>query len=343
MSTADFARAFDASVARLTSPQLRATGARLLSLTASRGEQRCTHRFADPEPGGTDVRSLSKLVTVLTLGAAATRGVALAGTEPLRLDHPIGPLLRVALPTLGFRAADRWDRVTVRHLLSSTTGHEHGFLFRADAAPLIDQTETDPAALIRHLAEQPLTREPGTHFAYSNAGYYLLSALIAELSDRTLADWTGDLLLGPLGIPPQTWAWRCYGPYPAAASGLRLIPEHLHRVADLLRRDGRQGDQPLVDPEWMRALTTAQVVPPPSPADPADPLPRTAYGLGVWLCGNGRFFGEGADGQYLVIDPAHDTAVTITSGRADPTAMAAIRQALGPLLGTRQPGPSALG
>lgn len=335
MSTAEFSRAFDGCVARLTLVQQRSAGAcSLHTLTASRGGQRRGHGFAIPADCGADLRSLSKLVTVLTLGAAAARGAALAGTEPLRLDHPLGPLLRVALPTLGFHPAGRWDRVTVRHLLSSTTGHDRGFLFRSDAAHLIERTETDPTALLRHLADQPLTHDPGTHFAYSNAGYYLLSALITELSGRTLADWTGDLLLGPLGIPPQTWTWRHDGPYPAAATGLRLTPDHLHRIADLLRRGGRHHDDRLVDADWMRELTTPQVVPPPIPdADPTDPLPRAAYGLGVWLCGDGRFSAEGTDGQFLVVDPATDTAVTLTAARADPIATAAIRRALGPLIG----------
>ncbi|TKV60296.1 serine hydrolase [Nakamurella flava] len=344
MSAAEFTRTFDDCVARLTAIQRRPPeSCTLLTLTASRAGQRLTHHFGPRADAGADIRSLSKLVTVLTLGAAAARGAALAGTEPLRLDHPLGPLLRVALPTLGFHPAGRWDRVTVRHLLSSTTGHEHGFLFRSDAAHLIERTETDPTALLRHLADQPLTHEPGTHFAYSNAGYYLLSALITELTGRTLADWTGDLLLGPLNIPPQTWTWRHDGPYPAAATGLRLTPDHLHRIADLLRRDGRHHDERLVDADWMRELTTPQVVPPPTPADPTDPLPRAAYGLGVWLCGDGRFYAEGTDGQYLVLDPATHTAVTVTALRADPTAMAAIRRALGPLTGPGRPGPSTLG
>lgn len=320
----DFSRAFQASVTQLT-----AVDAAPICLTASRAGQSLRHDFAVPA-GLVAVRSLAKVVTVLTLGAAAHTGAAALGRHPVDLDLTIGPLLR-AIPRLpAFRDADRWDRVTLRHLLAGTTGHADGFLFRTDAADLITHRPED---LPGHLARRALTHEPGTHFAYSNAGYFLLSVLVCELGGRSLADWAGELLLGPMGVPADEWSWQRYGRYPAAATGLRIDPGHLHRVADLLLHRGHHHGQRLIAAEWIRQMTTPQVVPNWSAATPGDPLPRVGYGLGLWLSEPaGRCFGVGADGQYLVVDPLSDTTVTLTAAAADPAVQPDLRTTLAPLL-----------
>ena len=157
----------------------------------------------------------------------------------------------------------------MRHLLASTTGHAQGFLFRTDAADLVAHR---PGDLLRHLADQELAHEPGSHFAYSNAGYYLLSVLVTELSGRSLADWTGDLLLEPLKVPAAEWSWRTYGRYPAGATGLRVGPGHLHRLAELLLHDGRDDGRRLVDTDWIAAMTSPQIVP--EPPEPTDSTPQ---------------------------------------------------------------------
>ena len=316
--------AFAHSVTQLTS-----LDADLLSVIASRHGEHLRHDVG-PDVSPTDVRSLAKVVTVLTMGAAVHQGAAILGARPVDLDLTIGRLWREVpgLPTV--RDPDRWDRVRLRHLLSCTTGHDTGFLFRTDAAELIAER---PADLPRVIADRELSHEPGTHFAYSNAGYYLLSVFITALSGRSLADWAADLLLGPLGMPAEQWSWRSYGCHPAAATGLRLRPEHLHRLAELLLHGGRHDGRTLVDAGWITAVTSPQAAPGPPASSPGDPLPRLAYGLGLWLSAPaGRCFGEGADGQYLVVDPPSGTAITLTCARADPAVQRSLRAALSPLL-----------
>lgn len=309
--------------------QLTSVDAGLINLTASRPGEYLRHDFV-LSAGPIDVRSLAKVVTVLTLGAAVHQGAAILGARPVDLDLTIGPLWREVPGLPAVRDGERWDRVRLRHLLSCTTGHDQGFLFRSDAAELIAERTAD---LPRVIADRELSHEPGTHFAYSNAGYFLLSVFITALSGRSLADWAADLLLGPLGVPAEQWSWRTYGRHPAAATGLRLRPEHLHRLAGLLLHGGRHDGRALVDAGWITAMTSPQATPVTPVSSPGDPLPRLAYGLGLWLSAPaGRCFGEGADGQYLVVDPASRTAITLTCARADPAVQRSLRAALSPLL-----------
>lgn len=77
-------------------------------------------------------------------------------------------------------------------------------------------------------------------------------------------------------------------------------------------------------------------VAPAGAARPGEPVPRgrnvsreTGLVHRVGSCGDGRFFGDGTDGQYLIVDPARDLAF---STLADEPEMAAIRGCPAPLL-----------
>ena len=77
--------------------------------------------------------------------------------------------------------------VRLRHLLTSTIGHSEGFLFRADLHGC------DRDALLDHIFAHDLVHPPGSHFAYSNVGWYLLSAMVTDALGVSL-ERTGESL-----------------------------------------------------------------------------------------------------------------------------------------------------
>lgn len=114
----------------------------------------------------------------------------LAAQGSLRLDDPITVHLP-GYPTHG-------KAITLRHLLTHTSGIK-GYTeldaFWKRASEPIPREE-----LVRLFAAEPLDFDPGTRWAYSNSGYYLLGLVIEAVTGRPYADAVQDLVTRPLGL-----------------------------------------------------------------------------------------------------------------------------------------------
>lgn len=289
---------------------------RLRSLIVTSPTARLEH-VVDDRPA--DLRSISKVAVAAAVGVAIDRG-ELLGTTRLALDVPVDELF-AQVPAIALlpRPAG-WADVTVGHLLNCTIGHDAGFLFRRDIG------DRDPAELIAYALGRFLDHPAGRHFAYSNVGPFLLSVLVEELAGQRLAEWVADRVFAPLGI--ATVRWRRYGRYDAGGTGLSLSPVELHSLAELFRRGGRATGRRVLSEHWLATMTGSSVPPLPAVRTP-EVLPKVGYGYGMWTCGDGRYFCDGTDGQYLIVDPRRGLAVTTMADEPD---MAALRSCLAPLL-----------
>jgi hypothetical protein len=88
-----------------------------------------------------------------------------------------------------------WDSITIRHLLTHTSGigeyTDSTFDYRKD------YTEDQ---LVRFAASRPLDFSPGARWAYSNTGYLLLGVLVHRATGRFYGDVLRDLIFRPLGM-----------------------------------------------------------------------------------------------------------------------------------------------
>ena len=88
-----------------------------------------------------------------------------------------------------------WQGITVRHLLTHTSGvaeyTDSTFNYRKD------YTEDE---LVKFAAARPLDFRPGERWSYSNTGYLLLGALIHRVSGRFYGDLLRDSVFRPLGM-----------------------------------------------------------------------------------------------------------------------------------------------
>lgn len=110
----------------------------------------------------------------------------------LALDAPLSTYLP--------EAPKAWEKVTVAHLLSHTSGISdylggpHGGYSAIRARRLsLDQ-------LIAHFASWPLEFQPGAQFRYSNSGYVLLGKLIRVATGRDFPAELAARITGPLGL-----------------------------------------------------------------------------------------------------------------------------------------------
>ncbi|MEV2253534.1 serine hydrolase domain-containing protein [Streptomyces sp. NPDC050147] len=131
--------------------------------------------------------SLSKPVT----GLAVMQQVE---TGRVDLDSPV----RTYLPWFKLADRDVSDRVTVRHLLTHTSG-----IPTSASTEIGDRYDNAPGALAgaaRDLAAVEPADRPGRSFAYSSAGYAVLGALVEEVSGRPFGAYLHEKILDPLGM-----------------------------------------------------------------------------------------------------------------------------------------------
>jgi CubicO group peptidase (beta-lactamase class C family) len=86
-----------------------------------------------------------------------------------------------------------WNDITVRHLLTHTSGVAEYTDSTFDARK--DYSEDD---LVRLAAARPLDFRPGERWSYSNTGYLLLGALIRRVTGRFYGDLLRDSVFQPL-------------------------------------------------------------------------------------------------------------------------------------------------
>jgi len=128
--------------------------------------------------------STSKLFTVVAIGQMVELGL-------VSLEDPITKFL----PEHAHRAG--WSEVTLRHLLSHTSG------FGTYWGPEFDARRTALITVQDHfqLFEQtPLAFAPGAKFEYSNVGFILLGAIIERVSGQDYFAYVQEHIFDPAGM-----------------------------------------------------------------------------------------------------------------------------------------------
>ena len=150
-----------------------------------RGYGFANREWSIPNDGDTKFRlaSVSKQFTAVAIMILNERGL-------VDLDAPV----KTYLPD----APAAWDGVTIRHLLTHTSGVPSFTDFDDYEA-----TKTRPAtidSLIARFRDHPLDFQPGEGWTYSNSGYVLLTAVVEKASGKSYADFVAEALFQPLGM-----------------------------------------------------------------------------------------------------------------------------------------------
>lgn len=136
----------------------------------------------------------------------------------LRLDDAIARYLP--------RTKARWGSITVRHLLTHTSGIPD---YEDEVDTRRDYSEHELAEFVGRL---PRTSAPGDKFEYSNSGYLLLGIVIRTVTGKFHGDFIRENILEPLGM--------------ATARILTDAETVPHRVAGY-----QMGTDGILNQEWM--------------------------------------------------------------------------------------------
>jgi CubicO group peptidase (beta-lactamase class C family) len=159
----------------------------------------------------------------------------------MTFETPLSTTLARFIAAHGAPRDDRVGRLTIAQLLT----HRTGFATSDDEDPASGRNLD--AYLTKHSSREPprpaltaavlrarLVREPGLVYAYGNAGYFLLGAIIAEASGRSYLDYCQDAVLKPVGAQGDLDpAWRVS----SSMGGWRMRGEDYLKVLDLFAAD----------------------------------------------------------------------------------------------------------
>lgn len=121
------------------------------------------------------------------------------------------------------------DAITLRHLLNHRSG-----LANYTSRPGFMNRVTEPVApadLIASFRDDPPDFAPGSGFAYSNSGYFLLGEIVAQVSGSSFEDYLRTVFFEPLGLR-STGVFRNDAPPPGAGRGYSFFDEKLVPAVD---------------------------------------------------------------------------------------------------------------
>jgi CubicO group peptidase (beta-lactamase class C family) len=238
-------------------------------------------------PMRADVFSVTKTVVSSLVGIAVADGLLPS------LDATLDDLLDAHLAVGETPSSGQ----TLRHLLTMTRGSE------TDGAWDIDEVMAAPSGWTQHILRAPRRHEPGTHFEYDNGAGYLAGVAVAARCGRSLSAFADERLFRPLGITGAHWFADPDG-WDVPTAHLLLTAADLAALGQLWLDGGRRNGEPLIDPEYAAAMTTAQ--------NPGGPPEGAGYGYLTWVA-DGWFFAGGWAGQHVIVVPSA-RAVIITTG-----------------------------
>lgn len=237
-----------------------------------------------------NVKSVSKSIVALLLGAAIDRGEIPAVTATLAEVAP-GILPRGATP--GTAEITMEDLVTLRAGLERTSGANYG--------GWVSSRNWVADALSR-----PMVAEPGGRMLYSTGSTHILGAALAEATSRDLLQQARARLGDPLGIEIPAWTRDPQGYY-LGGNEMALRPTAMLKIAAMVRDGGRADGRQVISAGWMRASVRPRA---------RSPWSGLSYGYGWFLSDTGYVLGRGYGGQIIAAHARRGLAVAITS---DPT------------------------
>lgn len=162
-----------------------------------------SNRSAKPSESLYTVASVSKAI-------AAWGVMKLVQDGKIGLDEPILPYLK----RWTFPGSERYRaQVTIRHLLSHTSGIVDGFgiggFTPGEPIPSLPEYLSNPTDVNMGASHPTLImNEPGTTFAYSSMAYAVLELLIEDITALAFHQFMSDSVLRPLGMEKSGYDLR---------------------------------------------------------------------------------------------------------------------------------------
>jgi CubicO group peptidase (beta-lactamase class C family) len=101
---------------------------------------------------------------------------------------------------LPYYSEETGRKISIHHLLSHSSGIPHHYIAVPDYWIRHDKVFHTPRELLQLFANIPLAHEPGKQFTYSSPGFYILGAILEQVSKKSYAELLQEYIFTPLGM-----------------------------------------------------------------------------------------------------------------------------------------------
>ena len=219
--------------------------------------------------------SMAKAFTVTAVGMMYDRGLLTPKTL-------VADILGKYIPE---NADPRWQEVTLHHLLTHRVGYAQSGLLDIDAQDASKFASNDYLELA---FTAPLSHDPGKAYNYTDAAYYILSRVVAEVSGVEMSELLRPVLMDTMGFKEYAWS-VCPQGYAMGATGLYLRTEDVVKLGILYMRGGDWFGTRIISEKWVNIVLK--------------------NGYEFTSKGNGWYGKGGMRGQMLAFSPSRNIAV----------------------------------
>jgi len=250
--------------------------------------------------------SMAKSVASTLVGAALVDGLISS------LDDPVDRYV----PALQGGA---YAGVTIRQVLTMSSGVRWNEAYidpNSDRRRVLKlQMAREPAAILRYLNSLPRAGPPGSILNYSTGETYVLGAVIAGATHRSLAEYLTQKIWSRAGMQ-QDATWWLDGPQGIgwAGSGLAATLRDYGRFGLIVADRGRIDGRSIVPDGWFSEAGVPHVI----------GGKTEDYGYMWWIPPQtdpaqvGAFEAEGIFGQFLYVNPREHVVIVVLSARSKP-------------------------
>jgi len=257
-----------------------------------------------------DIRSASKSVTALLVGAAIGEG-RLPGVQARVYDyfpdfnarHTVDPRLRATTVEDLLTMSSLWECDDENPF---SAGHEERMYV---GERWLDFALALPVKGFAPWMTRPQDSPHGRAFAYCTADSFVLGAVLEQATGQPLADYAARVLERPLGITRSQWNRSPEG-IGMGGGGTRYRSRDLARLGQLVLEGGRWQGQQLVPADYVAAMLSAQA----QTADDSD-YGYQWWGLKLSIDGTPRtvWAMSGNGGNYVFVLPDKRAVAVVTS------------------------------
>jgi CubicO group peptidase (beta-lactamase class C family) len=247
------------------------------------------------------MQSVTKSVVSAVVGIAVGRG------EFPDLDTPV---IEFFEPDTVANVDERKRRMTIRHLLTMTTGLDWN-----EDYPYNDPRNTFAIMAVepdwvQYTMDRPMSVNPGESFQYNSGATLILGHVFNKATGMDLEEYAVRHLFEPLGIDNFHWKRTPFG-LTDAQEGLFVSSRDIAKIAYLFLKQGQWEGKQVVPAAWVDASV--------APFVSVEDDRSIEYGYKWWLVhyeyqGEDRvaFAGFGFGGQYPIVVPELDLVIVFT-------------------------------
>lgn len=181
------------------------------------------------EPKKIEAMSATKSIVNLAVGRLVTTGAIPSIDEPVSRYYP------------EWRQGKKRG-ITIRQLLDHTSG------MQTDGSQEVESSRD----VVQLALAAELSDDPGTHFYYNNKAVNLLAGIVQQASGRKMDALLQSEIFAPLGITDVEWVHDSAG-NPYSYARLRIRPEDMAKLGQLMLDHGRWHGRQLIAREWVDA------------------------------------------------------------------------------------------